>query len=426
MTKLRDLTVETLCVQGGYQPESGEARIAPIVQSTTYKYDDADEVAELFDLVREGHMYSRISNPTVNAFEEKIAQLEGGVGALATSSGQAATLLSILNICRSGEHIVAMNNLYGGTYTLIGSTLEKFGITTTFVPLNDGQALESAIKENTRLVFSETIGNPGVDVLDIEKIADIAHSHNIPLFVDNTFATPYLCRPFEYGADIVTHSTTKYLDGHATSVGGIIVDSGKFDWNNGKFSCLTDKDPNYHGLSYTDTFKERAYIVKARVVYLRDLGTTMSPFNAFLTNLGTETLALRMEKHSSNAIEIANYLDSHPKVDWIKYPLLKSNANYTLARKYLKNGGSGIIAFGVKGGVEETKKWINNLKIASLVVHVGDIRTHVLHPASMTHRQLSAEAQLNAGILPNMVRFSVGIESVKDIIDDLEQAFDAI
>ncbi|SHH57139.1 O-acetylhomoserine (thiol)-lyase [Anaerosphaera aminiphila DSM 21120] len=426
MKELKDLTVETLCVQGGYQPKNGEPRILPIFQSTTYKYDDADEVAALFDLEKDGHMYSRISNPTVNAFEEKIAQMEGGVGALATSSGQAATLLAILTICSAGEHIVAMNNLYGGTYTLIGSTLEKFGIKTTFVHLNNVEELENAIQDNTKLIFSETIGNPGVDVLDIELVANVAHKNNIPLIVDNTFATPYLCRAFDFGADIITHSTTKFLDGHATSVGGIIVDSGKFNWNNGKFSCLTDKDPNYHGLSYTETFKEQAYITKARVVFMRDLGTTMSPFNAFLTNLGVETLALRMDKHSTNALKVAKYLEKQEKVDWVNYPLLEENKNYELSKKYLSKGASGIISFGVKGGTEETKKWINNLKLTTLVVHVGDIRTHALHPASMTHRQLSEEAQIEAGILPNMVRLSVGIENVDEIIEDLDQAFKKI
>lgn len=415
---------ETLCVQGGYNPETGQSRITPIVQSTTYKYNSADDVAELFDLTKAGHMYTRISNPTVDVLEQKITQLEGGVGALATSSGQAATLLSILTIASAGDHIVAMNNLYGGTYTLLNSTIKKMGIETTFVELNNEQALKSAIKENTKLVFGETVGNPGVDVLDIEKVATVAHDYNIPLIVDNTFPTPYLCTPFKYGADIVTHSTTKYLDGHATSVGGIIVDSGKFDWTNGKFDCLTQEDPNYHGLSYTSSFKDAAYITKARVVYLRDLGTTMSPFNAFLTNLGVETLALRMERHSENALKIAHFLEQSPYVESVNYPLLESSKNYALAQKYLSNGASGIISFCVKGGLEETKSWIDNLKLASLVVHVGDLRTHVLHPASMTHRQLSPTAQKEAGISPNQVRLSVGIENVDDIISDLLQAFE--
>lgn len=422
---MKKISVETLCVQGGYSPENGETRIAPISQSTTYKYDNADEVGDLFNLTKEGHMYSRISNPTLEVLEKKIADMEGGIGAVSTSSGQAANLLAVLTICKAGEHIVAFNNLYGGTLTLLSSTLKNFGIEASFVDLDaSDEEIEGKIKENTKLLFGETLGNPGLKVLDIERFAKLAHRNNIPLIVDNTFPTPYLCRPIEYGADIVTHSTTKYLDGHATSVGGMIVDSGKFNWENGKFNCLTDEDPNYHGLSYTETFKNAAYITKARVVYLRDLGSTMSPFNAFLTNLGTETLALRMDKHSSNALTIAKYLESNPNVAWINYPLLESNGEYELAKKYLPNGASGIISFGVKGGVEEGKKFINSLKLATLVVHVGDIRTHVLHPASMTHRQLSKEAQMAAGIEENMIRLSVGIENVDEIIADLDQAIE--
>ncbi len=420
---MKKLSLETLCVQAGYEPENGEPRIPPIYQSTTYKYDSADQVADLFDLKQAGHMYSRISNPSLDFFEQKIAALEGGVGALATSSGQSATLLSILTICQKGDHILAFNNLYGGSFTLLNSTLRNFGITSTFVDLDaDDKEIEGAIKENTKLIFGETLGNPGVRVLDIERIANLAHKNGIPLVVDNTFPTPYLCRPFEYGADIITHSTTKYIDGHATSVGGIIVDSGKFDWTRGKFDCLTDPDPDYHGISYTETFKESAYITRARVVFMRDLGNVMSPFNAFLTNLGTETLALRMERHSSNALKVAQFLEDNPNVEWVNYPLLKSNVDYDLAKKYLKDGASGVISFGVRGGVEEGKKFIDSLKLASLVVHVADTRTHVLHPASMTHRQLSAEDQEAGGIKPNMVRLSVGIENVDDIIEDLEQA----
>lgn len=424
--KFNDLSLDSLCVQAGYEPKNGEPRIVPIVQSTTFKYDDADEVAALFDLAKDGHMYSRISNPTVASLEEKIARLEGGVGAVATSSGQAATLLSVLTITKAGENIVALNNIYGGTYTLLGSTLEKFGIKTKFVPLNDFQKLEDAIDDDTKLIFGETIGNPGVEVLDIERAAEVAHKNNIPLIVDNTFATPYLARPFEYGADIVVHSATKYIDGHATSVGGIIVDSGNFDWTSGKFSCLTDEDPNYHGLSYTKTFKEKAYITKTRAVFLRDFGTTLSPFNAFLMNVGTETLALRMKRHSENALKVAKFLEGHGKVEWVHYPLLESSDSYELAKKYLKKGASGVISFGVKGGIDETKKWINSLNLVSLVVHVADTRSHALHPASMTHRQLSKEAQLESGILPNMVRLSVGIEDADDIIKDLEEAFKEI
>ena len=418
---------ETICIQGGYEPKNGEPRILPIFQSTTYKYDEADEVAKLFDLEAAGHMYSRISNPTVEALEKKIAEMEGGVGAMATSSGQAANLIAILTICNAGEHVLAMSNLYGGTFTLFTSTLKKMGIEVTFVDHRaDDREISSKIQANTKLIFGETIGNPGVDVLDIQRIAEIAHENSIPLVIDNTFATPYLCRPFEFGADIVTHSTTKYIDGHATSVGGIIVDSGKFDWkSSGKFPHLTEADPSYHGLSYTEKFGAAAYITKARVAFLRDMGSTMSPFNAFLTNLGVETLALRMERHSSNALAAARFLESHPNVSWVNYPLLESSQSFDLARKYLSGGASGIIAFGVKGGVESGKKFIDSLELASLVVHVGDKRTHVLHPASMTHRQLSQEQQIKAGIKPDMIRLSVGIENIDDILADLDQALRA-
>ena len=418
---------ETICIQGGYEPKNGEPRILPIFQSTTYKYDEADEVAKLFDLEAAGHMYSRISNPTVEALEKKIAEMEGGVGAMATSSGQAANLIAVLTICNAGEHVLAMSNLYGGTFTLFTSTLKKMGIEVTFVDHRaDDREISSKIQANTKLIFGETIGNPGVDVLDIQRIAEIAHENSIPLVIDNTFATPYLCRPFEFGADIVTHSTTKYIDGHATSVGGIIVDSGKFDWkSSGKFPHLTEADPSYHGLSYTEKFGAAAYITKARVAFLRDMGSTMSPFNAFLTNLGVETLALRMERHSSNALAAARFLESHPNVSWVNYPLLESSQSFDLARKYLSGGASGIIAFGVKGGVESGKKFIDSLELASLVVHVGDIRTHVLHPASMTHRQLSQEQQIKAGIKPDMIRLSVGIENIDDILADLDQALRA-
>ena len=418
---------DTICIQGGYEPKNGEPRILPIFQSTTYKYDEADEVAKLFDLEAAGHMYSRISNPTVEALEKKISEMEGGVGAMATSSGQAANLIAILTICNAGEHVLAMSNLYGGTFTLFTSTLKKMGIEVTFVDHRaDDREISSKIQANTKLIFGETIGNPGVDVLDIQRIAEIAHENSIPLVIDNTFATPYLCRPFEFGADIVTHSTTKYIDGHATSVGGIIVDSGKFDWkSSGKFPHLTEADPSYHGLSYTEKFGAAAYITKARVAFLRDMGSTMSPFNAFLTNLGVETLALRMERHSSNALAAARFLESHPNVSWVNYPLLESSQSFDLARKYLPGGASGIIAFGVKGGVESGKKFIDSLELASLVVHVGDIRTHVLHPASMTHRQLSQEQQIKAGIKPDMIRLSVGIENIDDILADLDQALRA-
>ncbi len=423
---IRSLKLESICVQGGYQPENGEPRIAPIVQSTAYKYDSADTVGNLFDLKESGYFYSRLANPTVGYLEEKIAELDGGIAAIGTSSGQSATLLSILTLCSQGDNIIAMNNLYGGTHTLIGSTIGKFGIKTKFVPLNDVDKIREVVDENTKLIFSETIGNPAVSVLDIERVSNVAHELGIPLVVDNTLVTPVLCRPLDHGADIVVYSSTKYLDGHATSVGGLIVDGGKFDWTKGRFDCLTQPDPNYHGLSYTETFKDLAYITRARAVYMRDLGAVMSPFNGFLTNLGVETLALRMERHSENALKVAEYLAKHDKVEWVKYPKLKTGDDYELAEKYLHKGGSGVIAFGVRGGVEATKKWIDSLKMISLVVHVADVRSHALHPASMTHRQLS-DADLKAGgISPNLVRLSVGIENIEDIIADIEQAFENI
>lgn len=414
---------ETLCIQAGYDPKNGEPRILPIVQSTTYKYDSADEVARLFDLEAEGHMYSRISNPTTEAFERKMAELEGGIGAVATSSGQSATLLSILTICKSGQRILSVANLYGGTHTLFTSTLKNMGIEVDFIDIRATQEeIEALITKDTRLVFGETIGNPTLDVLDIQRFAAAAHKKNIPLIVDNTFATPFLCRPFEFGADVLIHSTTKYLDGHATSVGGVVIDSGNFDWSNGLFPELTEPDVSYHGLSYTKKFGKAAYITKTRTAYMRDIGNVMSPFNAFLTNLGTETLALRMERHSENALKVAQFLSNHDKIAWIKYPLLKTDDNYELAQKYLSHGASGIVTFGVKGGRQSSKNFIDHLQLASIVVHVGDVRSHALHPASMTHRQLSDSEQERAGIKPDMIRFSVGIEHIDDIIEDIRQA----
>ena len=417
------MKIQTACVHAGYTPAPGEPRILPIAQSTTYLYNDFDDVAALFDLKKEGHMYSRISNPTVESLECKIAALEGGIAAVAVSSGQSATLLSVLTICESGDHIVALNNLYGGTHTLLGSTLKKYGIETTFIPFDaDEETIRAAIRPQTKLLFSETLGNPGLEVLDIEKMSSIAHEHGLPLFVDNTLATPALCRPFEFGADIVVHSATKYLDGHATSLGGVIVDSGTFDWTGGKYPQLTEPDPNYHGLSFTESFGPKAYATRARAVFLRDMGNVLSPFNAFLINLGTETLALRMERHSQNAWTIAKYLSEHPKIEWVRYPSLPGSAQEKLAAKYLPEGASGVVTFGVAGGEQECKALINALRLASLVVHVGDVRTHILHPASTTHRQLSAQEQLLSGITPNLVRLSVGIEDAKEIIEDLDQA----
>lgn len=413
----------TKCIQSGYKPKNGEPRVAPLIQSTTYKYDDADMVADLFDLKAAGHMYSRISNPTCGYLEEKITDMEGGVGAIATSSGQSASLLAILNLASAGDHILCMSNLYGGTFNLFDITLRKLGIEFDFVDPNaTAEEMQKYIKENTKAVFGETIGNPSLDVLDFEKVSTVAHKNGLPLIVDSTFATPHLCRPFEHGADIIIHSTTKYIDGHATCVGGLLVDGGKFDYTNGRFPEFTTPDASYHGLVYTEAFGKQAFILKARVTLLRDMGCTMSPFNAYLTNIGAETMAVRMDRHSENALTVAKFLEEHPKVAWVNYPGLKSDASYELAQKYLPNGASGIITFGVKGGAAAGKAVINNVKLATLVVHVGDIRTHLLHPASMTHRQLSPEDQLKAGVTPDLVRLSVGIEDINDIITDLTNA----
>ncbi|WP_425446450.1 O-acetylhomoserine aminocarboxypropyltransferase/cysteine synthase family protein [Dethiothermospora halolimnae] len=423
----RNYINDTICVQGGYKPKVGEPRITPIVQSTTYKYEDPNHLADIFDLKEEGHMYSRISNPTISAFEEKIAQLEGGVGALATASGQAATLISILNICKSGEHIIASSNLYGGTHTLFSTTLKKMGIDVTFIDPNlSEKEILSYGRNNTKTLFAETISNPSLNVLDFEKFSNVAKKLEVPFIVDNTFPTPYLCNPFKYGANIVIHSATKYIDGHATSVGGVIVDGGNFNWDNGKFNELVDPDPSYHGISYIKEFKEQAYIVKARVQLLRDMGSSLSPFNSFLLNLGVETLHLRMEKHSENALKLAKYLESHPKVAWVNYPKLKGNINYELANKYLKKGCSGMLTFGIKGGKKKAIEFIEELELVSLVIHLGDARTSVLHPATTTHRQLS-KAQLEESLVTeDMIRVSVGIEGIEDIVYDFERALEKI
>lgn len=420
---MKNWNIETKMIQGGYNPENGEPRVLPICQSTTYKYDSTEHVAKLFDLAVPGHMYSRISNPTVEALENKMAELEGGVGALCTSSGQSASMVAVLNVCEAGDHFISLNTIYGGTYNLFAITLKKMGVDVTFVDADATQEeISSHIKENTKAIFGETIANPALKVLDIEKFAKIAHDHGIPLIVDNTFATPYLCRPFEHGADIVIHSTTKYLDGHATSVGGVIVDSGSFDWNNGKFSSFTNPDPSYHGLAYTEAFGNMAYIVKARVQFIRDIGNYLSPMNAFLTNLGIETLHLRMERHSSNALKVAQYLEKHVKVSKVQYPGLKSNSEYALTKKYLPKGASGVISFEIVGGKEAATAFMDNLKLAAIVVHVADVRTAVLHPATSTHRQLSDEGLLAAGISPSLIRISVGIENIDDIIADIDHA----
>ena len=417
--------LETIAVQGGYDPKKGEARVMPITQSTTYKYDTADEVAALFDLAAEGHMYTRISNPSTEVLEKKIAALEGGVGAVATASGQAAVMLAVLNITSAGQHLVCASTLYGGTISLIGTTLRKLGIEVTFVdPIAGAEEIERAFRPETRMLYAETIGNPGLGVLDFDKFSSVARKKNVPLVIDNTFGTPILCRPFDLGASIVIHSATKFLDGHAVSLGGIVVDSGKFDWRNGKYPELVDPDPSYHGISYVESFGAAAYITKLRVTMLRDMGANMSPFNAFLTNLGTETLHIRMARHCENTLALAQHLEKHPKVSWVNYPGLPSSPDYELACKYLPQGASGILTFGVKGGVEAGKRFIDSVGLAALVVHVGDLRTSVLHPASTTHRQLSEEQQIQSGVAPDMIRVSVGLENIADIIADFDQALD--
>ncbi len=413
---------------GGYRPENGQPRILPIYQSTTYKFDSAEHLGKLFDLEVEGHMYTRISNPTVEMVEKKIASLEGGVGAMCTSSGQAANLLAILNICSAGQNFVCASAIYGGTINLYAFTLKKLGIEARFVTqeMTDAQ-IHQQFDENTRLVFGETVANPALEVCDIERFARIAHSHNVPLIIDNTFPTPILCRPFEFGCDIVTHSTTKYMDGHASVVGGCIIDSGNFDWAAaGKYPELTEPDESYHGIVYAEKFGKAAYITKARTQRRRDFGSTPQPMAMFLLNLGLETLALRMERHCRNAERVAAYLEKHEKVEWVNYPGLPSSSQYALAQKYLPNGVCGVISFGVRGGREAAMKFMDSLRLAQIVVHVADARTSILHPASTTHRQLTDEQLLAAGIGPEMVRMSIGIENVEDILEDIEQAFNKL
>ena len=419
--------MDTKCIQGGYQPANGQPRVLPICQSTTYKYDSSEHVGKLFDLQEEGFFYSRIGNPTVDAVEKKIAALEGGVGALLTSSGQAATFLAVTNICTAGDHIISTSAIYGGTTNLFAVTLKKFGIDVTLVDANiTPEELNTKFQENTKLVFTETIANPSLVVADLEKFATAAHAHGVPFLVDNTFATPMNCRPFEYGADIVVHSTSKYLDGHAVVLGGVIVDSGKFDWNNGKFPELTQPDASYHGIIYTEHFKEAAYIMKARVQLMRDLGMTPSANSAFLLNLGMETLHVRMERHCKNAQTVAEWLEGNEQIAWVNYPGLKSSPYYELAKKYLPNGKGGVISFGVKGGREAAMKFMDSLKLAAIVVHVADVRTSVIHPASTTHRQQTDEQLMEAGVTPDLIRMSIGIEDVRDIIADIEQALACI
>lgn len=415
------MKIETKCLHEGYHPGNGEPRALPIYQSTTYKYNSTDEVGKLFDLSSNGYFYSRIANPTVGAVEEKIASLEGGVGALCTTSGQAASLISIMNILKAGDHIVSAATIYGGTINLFAVTLKKFGIECTFVDADASEEeIQKAFKENTKVVFGETIANPAISIFDIEKFAKIAHKNNVPLIVDNTFATPVLCRPIEHGADIVIHSTTKYMDGHAVQLGGVIVDSGNFDWTNGKFPEFTEPDESYHGVVYTKQFGKSAYIVKARVQLMRDLGAYPSAQDAFLLNLGLETLPVRIEKHCRNAEKVAEFLNNSDKIEFVNYPTLEGNKYQDLAKKYLPNGCSGVISFSVKGGREVAAKFMDSLKLASNVVHVADIRTCVLHPASSTHRQLTDEQLVAAGITPGLIRISVGLENIDDIIEDIK------
>ncbi|AEC17513.1 O-acetylhomoserine aminocarboxypropyltransferase/cysteine synthase [Gallibacterium anatis] len=418
---------ETQCLHAGYQPKSGEPRVQPIVQSTTFTYDSAEDIGDLFDLKKAGFFYTRLANPTTNAAEEKLTALEGGVGALCTSSGQAATFYALLNILEAGDHFISSTSIYGGTYNLFAHTFKKMGISVTFVdqtqPLSE---LEKAIQPNTKAIFGETIANPELRILDIEKFAQLAQKAQVPLIIDNTFATPYFCRPFEFGANIVVHSTTKYLDGHAVAMGGVIIDGGNFNWNNGKFPTFTQPDDSYHGLIYTETFGAAAYIVKARVQLMRDLGATPAPQNSFLLNLGMETLPLRMQAHYNNALQVAQYLEKQPLVNSVNYPALASSPDYALKQKYVPNGLCGVISFELKGGREAAAKWLNALKLVSREVHVADIRTCALHPATSTHRQLSEEELEKINISAGLIRISVGIENIQDILADIEQAFNAI
>ncbi len=427
MTKKQN--IGTICIQGGWQPKKGEARVLPIFQSTTFKYETSEQMARLFDLEDSGYFYSRLQNPTVDAVGAKIAALEGGIGAVMTSSGQAANFYAILNICQSGDHFISATTIYGGTYNLFAVTLKKMGIEVTFVDADaPAEEIEKAFRPNTKALFGETISNPGANVLDIEKFANIAHKNGVPLIIDNTFATPINCRPIEWGADIVTHSTTKYMDGHAVAVGGAVIDSGNFDWESqhDRFTCLTEPDESYHGLIYTKNFGKAAYITKLVSQVMRDLGAMMSPQNAFLLNLGLETLHLRMPRHCSNAQKVAEFLSAHPKVKWVNYSGLKDDKYYELAQKYTPNGGCGVMAFAVEGNKEDAIRFMDSLKFISIVTHVADARSCVLHPASHTHRQLSDVQLQEAGINPDLIRLSVGIEDVEDIIADIEQALQVL
>lgn len=416
---------DTICVQGGWQPKNGEARVLPIYQSTTFKYSSSEQMGRLFDLEESGYFYTRLANPTNDCVAQKICDLEGGVGAMLTSSGQAANFYAVFNICEVGSHVVLSSAVYGGTFNLLVNTLAKMGIEVTTVdPHCTEEELNAAFKDNTRCVFGESVANPALTVFDFEKFAKAAHSHGVPLIVDNTFPTPINCRPFEWGADIVTHSTTKYMDGHATCVGGCIVDSGNFDWmaHADKFPGLTTPDESYHGIVYAEKFGKAAFITKCTTHLMRDLGSIQSPQNAFYLNLGLETLALRMERHCSNALKIAKWLENNEKVAWVNYPGLESNIDYELAQKYMPNGSCGVISFGLKGGRQAAAEMMDKLKLAAIVTHVADARTCVLHPASHTHRQMNDEQLMEAGVSPDLIRLSVGIENPNDLIADLEQA----
>lgn len=424
---MSDYAIETKCVQAGYSPKNGEPRVLPIYQSTTYKYDTSDAMAKLFDL-EPGYMYTRLANPTNDAVAAKITALEGGVAGVLTSSGQSANFFALINILGAGDHFVSSATIYGGTFNLFNVTMRKIGIDVTFVDPNaDEETLQAAFRPNTKAVFGETIANPSLDVLDIEKFARVAHAHGVPLIVDNTFPTPINCRPFAFGADIVTHSTTKYMEGHASTIGGAIIDSGNFDWmQNDKFPGLTTPDESYHGAVYARDFGKGGYVTKIVAQLLRDYGSTPSPQNSFYLNLGLETLALRVERHCQNAQAVAEHLSQHEKISWVNYPGLAENPYYELAKKYMPNGTCGVISFGVKGGRAAAEKFMNALKLAAIVTHVADARTCVLHPASSTHRQLSDKELEECGVTPDLIRFSVGIENVRDILADIDQALEVI
>ena len=415
--------INTKCLQSGYEPKNGEPRVIPIVQSTTFKYDSAATLGKLFDLEEDGFFYTRLTNPTLSAVAAKIADLEGGVGAMLTSSGQAASMISVTNICHAGDHVVCAAAIYGGTFNLFNKSLRELVIDFDFIlPDATEEEINAAFKDNTKAVFIESVSNPSLDVADIETYAKCAHAHGVPLIVDNTFPTPINFRPIEWGADIVTHSTTKYMDGHAVAIGGVIVDSGNFDWTNGKFPMFTEPDESYHGVVYSERFGRAAYITKAVTHIMRDYGAQQSPQNAFLLNLGLETLHLRVQRHCENALAVAKYLEASDKIEWVNYPGLESNKYYERAKKLMPNGTCGVISFGVKGGREKAMQFMDSLQLTKLVIHVADARTCALHPASTTHRQMNDRQLEECGVKPNLIRMSVGIEYVDDIIADIEQA----